>query len=43
MSEFSVPVGEKLAAQAQKNDAFEETLHGVKCVLPVSSERPEAT
>lgn len=31
--EFSVPVGEKLAAPAHKNDAFEEVLYGVEGVL----------
>jgi quercetin dioxygenase-like cupin family protein len=31
--EFFVPVGQKLAAPAHKNDAYEEVLYGVKGVL----------
>jgi quercetin dioxygenase-like cupin family protein len=31
--EFSVPVGEKLAAPAHKNDTYEEVLYGVEGVL----------
>ena len=31
--EFSVPVGQKLAGPAHKNDAFEEVLYGVEGVL----------
>ena len=31
--EVSVPVGQKLAAPAHKNDAYEEVLYGVKGVL----------
>ena len=31
--EFFVPAGEKLAAPAHKNDAYEEVLYGVKGVL----------
>ena len=31
--EFSVPVGEKLAAPAHKNDAYEEVLYGIEGVL----------
>jgi quercetin dioxygenase-like cupin family protein len=31
--EFSVPAGQKLAAPAHKNDAYEEVLYGVKGVL----------
>jgi quercetin dioxygenase-like cupin family protein len=31
--EFSVPVGQKLAAPAHQNDAYEEILYGIKGVL----------
>ena len=31
--EFSVPAGEKLAAPAHKNDAYEEVLYGIEGVL----------
>ena len=31
--EFTVPAGQKLAAPAHKNDAFEETLYGIKGIL----------
>ena len=31
--EFSVPAGEKLAAPAHKNDAYEEILYGIEGVL----------
>jgi quercetin dioxygenase-like cupin family protein len=31
--EVSVPAGQKLAAPAHKNDAYEETLYGIKGVL----------
>ena len=31
--EFSVPAGEKLAAPAHKNDAYEEVLYGIRGVL----------
>ena len=31
--EFVVPVGQKLAAPAHKNDAYEEVLYGIKGVL----------
>ncbi len=31
--EFTVPAGEKLAAPAHKNDAYEETLYGIEGVL----------
>ena len=31
--EFAVPAGEKLAAPAHKNDAFEEVLYGIEGVL----------
>ncbi len=31
--EFSVPVGQKLAAPAHKNDAYEEVLYGLQGVL----------
>jgi len=31
--EFSVPVGQKLAAPAHKNDAYEEILYGIEGVL----------
>src|SRR5438445_13647274 len=31
--EVRVPVGQKLAAPAHKNDAYEETLYGIKGVL----------
>ena len=33
MLEFSVPVGQKLAGPAHKNDAYEEVLYGVEGVL----------
>jgi quercetin dioxygenase-like cupin family protein len=31
--EVTVPAGQKLAAPAHKNDAYEETLYGIKGVL----------
>jgi len=31
--EFAVPAGEKLAAPAHKNDAYEEILYGIEGVL----------
>jgi len=31
--EFTVPAGDKLAAPAHKNDAYEETLYGIEGVL----------
>jgi quercetin dioxygenase-like cupin family protein len=33
MFEFSVPVGQKLAAPAHKNDTYEEVLYGIQGVL----------
>ena len=33
MFEFVVPAGEKLAAPAHKNDAYEEVLYGIEGVL----------
>jgi quercetin dioxygenase-like cupin family protein len=32
-AEVTVPAGQKLAAPAHKNDAYEETLYGIKGVL----------